>query len=507
MAILGTLVKQGLALSQKLQLDDKSAEEKQHAQLRQLLQKARKTSFGIYYNFDRMLQSENFLHAFRDQVPIHDYDAMANRWWNQQQVNPDITWPGKPEYFALSSGTTSKSKRIPITDDFIQSIRDVGREMVIRLPNYEFSEALFESEILMLSSSAQLQDHQKGHQEGEISGINVSNFPGWYDLFYRPGKKIASIDDWDERVQRIVEEAPDWNIGALAGIPSWLLEVLKAIIKHHKLDTIHDIWPNLTAYASGGVAFETYRNDFNRLCKRPLTVLDTYLASEGFFAFTATPGSMSMRLALEHGYYYEFVPFDSLGVDERGNLLSHPMVCHIGEVELDQEYVLLISSCAGAWRYQIGDTIKFTDLDQPEIRITGRTKFFLNVVGSQLSEEKLDEAVLKLSEAEGISINEYSVGALKNENGDYIHQWVIVSDDEPQKDLAQPLDEILQSLNKNYAVARGKALKGISVKCIPKSTYHAYLASIKKKGGQVKTPKVMKEGRMEEYLEFIQNKG
>ncbi len=504
MAILGTLVKQGLALSQKLQLDDKSAEEKQRTQLRQLLQKAHKTAFGLYYNFDRMLQSENVIQAFREQVPMHDYDAMANRWWHQQQVNPDITWPGKPDFFALSSGTTSKSKRIPITDDFIQSIRDVGREMVMHLPNYEFPEALFESEILMLSSSAQLQDHQKGHQEGEISGINVSNFPGWYDLFYRPGKEIASIDDWDERVQRIVEEAPDWNIGALAGIPSWLLEVLKEIIRHHQLDTIHDIWPNLTAYASGGVAFETYRKDFDRLCKRPLTVLDTYLASEGFFAFTATPGSMSMRLALEHGYYYEFVPFDARGVDEHGNLLTNPTVCHIGEVELDQEYVLLISSCAGAWRYQIGDTIKFTALDPPEIRITGRTKFFLNVVGSQLSEEKLDEAVLKLSEAEGISINEYSVGAMKNENGDYIHQWVIVSDDEPQKDLAQPLDEILQSLNKNYAVARGKALKDLSVKCIPKSTYHSYLASTKKKGGQVKTPKVMKAEQIGEFLRFIE---
>ncbi len=173
----------------------------------------------------------------------------------------------------------------------------------------------------MLSSTANLKEHNRGHLEGEISGINVSNFPGWYDMFYRPGKEIASIDSWDERLQRIVQEAPKWNIGAIAGIPSWVLLMLQEIVKAHKLNHIHEIWPNLTVYASGGVAYETYRQGFDKICAHPLTIIDTYLASEGFFSFGNRPGSMSMELALSHGYFYEFIPFDERGVDGQGNLL------------------------------------------------------------------------------------------------------------------------------------------------------------------------------------------
>jgi len=209
---------------------------------------------------------------------------MDNDWWQQQRQFPDITWPGKPDFFALSSGTTGKSsKRIPITQDFTQSMHDVGTSMIKELPNYDFPESLFESEILMLSSSANLSEGSQGHLEGEISGINVSNFPNWYDVFYRPGKDIAKMDDWEERIAKMVEEAPSWDIGAIAGIPSWVLIMLKEIVQKHELKNLHEIWPNLAVYASGGVAFETYRKDFNKLMGREIQYMDTYLASEGLF--------------------------------------------------------------------------------------------------------------------------------------------------------------------------------------------------------------------------------
>lgn len=505
MALLGTIVKAGISLNQKLHFGNKQAPELQEEQLRKLLDQAKKTAFGKYYGFRQMLMAEDVVAAFRQEVPIHDYRQMHERWWCQQQKYPDITWPGRPHFYALSSGTTGKSsKRIPVTDDFLQSIRSVGSSLVGAVPNFDFPKELFEKEILMLSSTANLNAHNRGHLEGEISGINVSNFPGWYDLFYRPGKEIASIDDWDDRIRRIVEEAPNWDIGVIAGIPSWVLLMLQEIIRAYRLKNIHELWPNLMVYASGGVAFETYREAFDKLSGRPLAILDTYLASEGFFAYTARPGTLSMELALSHGYFYEFIPFDERGVDACGNLLAQPESHLIGEVQPDQEYVPVISTCAGAWRYVIGDTIKFTSIEPYEIRISGRTKFFLNVVGSQLSEEKMDAAIVAVSRSMGVEINEYSVAAMKKGDHEYIHQWVVVSDDTlSAMDFGRRLDRHLKEANKNYAVARSKALTGVRVKVISKAAYHHYLEAEKKKGGQVKTPKVMPEERMEKWLRHV----
>ena len=507
MTLIGSLIKKGIELNRVFQSDLKPAQHQQETQLKALLEKAKDTAFGKYYGFESLVRADDIRKAFKSEVPIFDYQSMHEGWWKKQQKYPDITWPGKPEFFALSSGTTGKtSKRIPITKDFLQSMRDVGQSLIKDLPNFDFPESLFESEILMLSSSANLIKHEEGHLEGEISGINVSNFPGWYDLFYRPGKSIAAIPDWDERVRCIVKEAPHWNIGAIAGIPSWVLLMMKEIVKHYDVKNIHEIWPNLTVYSSGGVAFETFRKDFEAITARPLTIIDTYLASEGFFSYTARADTLSMKLALAHGYYYEFIPFDERGVDEMGSLLEEPETHVIEDVVTDQEYVLVVSTCAGAWRYMIGDTIKFTSLDPHEILITGRTKFFLNVVGSQLSEEKLDEALLKVCDEMEITINEYSVGAIRNEEGDYIHQWVVVTDAEPdEQEVSRRLDDNLKEANKNYRGARSKALKGLSVMAITKAQYYAYLDAAKKKGGQVKTPKVMDEEKMKDFLVFIQS--
>jgi hypothetical protein len=506
MGLLGSIVKTGIELNQKFSFENEAPQKQQETQLRALLEKAKDSSFGKYYGFSELLQSDDLTNVYKNTIPIFDYHQMHDQWWKQQLKFEDITWPGKPNFFALSSGTTGKSsKRIPITSDFLQSMKDVGASQVKSLPDFNFPEELFESEILMLSSSANLSKHENGHLEGEISGINVSNFPDWYETFYRPGKEIAAISNWDERLKKIVEEAPDWNIGVIAGIPSWVLLMLKEIIDYHQLDTIHDIWPNLTVYASGGVAFETFRSDFNQITKRPLTVLDTYLASEGFFAFTARPNTMNMQLALHHGYYYEFVPFDDRGVDEHGNLLDKPCSLSIDQVALDQEYVLIVSTCAGAWRYQIGDVIKFTSLDPIEIKITGRTKFFLNTVGSQLSEEKMDKAMIHVAENLNITVNEYMVAAMKDsDTEEYYHQWVIVSESNvDDAAFKQELDKNLKAANKNYKVARNKALKDVKLLSISKSSYYDFLEKVKKKGGQIKTPKVMTENKMRKLLNLI----
>jgi hypothetical protein len=504
MPIVGSLIKTALDLNSKLRSLPEDARQVQLEQLQGLLEKSKTTSFGTYYGFSQALAAEDLMAAFQAQVPIHDYNKLHQRWWKQQQDFPGITWPGQPKYFALSSGTTGKtSKRIPVTDDMLASFRAVGQSQIASLANFDIPADFFEKDILMLGSSADLSEH-KQHLEGEISGINSLNIPGWFDSFYKPGKEIAQISDWDERVAAIAAAAPDWDVVAIAGIPSWVRMMLIKIIEVHQLETIHDLWPNLRIYASGGVAFAPHRKSFEKLLAEPLTIMDTYLASEGFFAFTARPDTMSMQLAVEHGIFYEFIPFDERGFDEAGQLLDDPLVLHLGEVEEGQDYALLVSTPAGAWRYLIGDTIKFTDLSRYEMVISGRTKYFLNVVGSQLSEEKLNDGIEQLSDELGVEINEFAVAAIK-EDGEYLHQWVLgTNEDIDEKAAAKSLDKLLQDLNKNYKVARSKALKAVRVKAVRPTQLYSWLEARKdKKGGQIKMPKVMKEKMMLNLLKHL----
>ncbi len=504
MALMGSIIKKALDLNQQFQTLPADGEALQRQQLRSLLEKASSTAFGKYYGFDAILQADDPVAVFQQELPIHDYGAIHRGWWRQQQNLPDITWPGRPRYFALSSGTTSQtSKRIPVTDDMLKSFRTVGQAQAAALANYDLPAEYFEKDVLMLSSSADLTPH-KQHLEGEISGINSANIPNWFERFYKPGKAIAKIDDWDQRVAAIVKKAPDWDVVAVAGIPSWVRLMLQRIVEAYKLRTIHEIWPDFSIYASGGVAFEPHRKSFEVLLDRPLIIMDTYLASEGFFAFTARPGTLAMRLAIAQNMFYEFIPFDERGFDEAGNLRSEPEVLHIGQVEENQEYALVVSTPAGAWRYFLEDTIRFTDLDKYEMVITGRTKYFLNVVGSQLSEEKLNRGIQELADGYGMEINEFGVAAVK-ESGEYIHQWVIGTEAAvDERELADRLDKILQKSVKNYAVARQKALREVRVKATPAEELYAWLESRKQKGGQIKFPKVMKADTMRELLEFLE---
>lgn len=502
MPIIGGLIKKAIELTQAFNEQDRPIH-LQGQQLKKLLQKASSTAFGQYYGFAFLSETEDPIQAYQAAVPIFDYDQMRH-WWEQQQKYPHITWPGKPDFFALSSGTTGKeSKRIPVTDDMLQSFRNVSLAQVQSLQNFDLPPTFFEKQILALGSSTDLQPY-KGHLEGEISGINASNAPDWFDFFYKPGKEIAQINDWDQRLAAIVKAAPNWDIGALAGIPSWILMMLKAIIKRHHLSSIHELWPDLQVYTTGGVAFEPYRESFEALFDRKVQYMDTYLASEGYFAFNARPGTDAMQLALQQGMFYEFVPFDETGFDDAGHLLADPVVKTIEEVEEEKDYALLVSTPAGTYRYMIGDTVKFTDVARGEILITGRTKYFLNVVGSQLSEEKLNQAIQQLSRELGVAINEFSVAALKDENDHYYHHWILGTDEaiEPHR-ATELLDQFLKELNKNYRIARSKALKYIQLQQIPKEGFYEWLEVNKKKGGQIKVPKVMTAEKMQEFVSFL----
>ncbi|QLG44997.1 GH3 family domain-containing protein [Costertonia aggregata] len=507
MAILGNIIK-GIIHASDMVSPDLNAVKQQKQVLKDLLESAQNTQFGKQYQFDKILLAEKTEKDFRAKVPFFDYDQIRKKWWHLvHKGEENITWPGKPDYFALSSGTTGKtSKRIPVTNAMIKSIRKAGIQQVLALRNFDLPSDFFEKEIMMLGSSTDLEEHNDA-LEGEISGISASNIPFWFQNYYKPGNEIAKIDDWDKRVQHIAEKAKEWDIGALSGIPSWMELMLQKVIEHHNAKNIHEIWPNLQVYTSGGVAFGPYEKSFNALLGKPITVIDTYLASEGFMAFQQRPETGAMKLVTNNGIYFEFIPFKPEYIQSDGSLVQDAPSLTIAEVELHQDYVLVISTVAGAWRYLIGDTIEFTDIDRAEIKITGRTKFFLNTVGSQLSVNKLNDAVKHLEQKYDIQIPEYTLCANRIED-DFYHSWYLgTSSKIDETQLAIALDDFLKHANKNYKVARSKALEGVKVNTILPSVFYDWNAANKKKGGQVKMERVMGEERFAEWKEFADNQG
>ncbi len=508
MPIIGSIIKGIIDLSDTFN-GDRNPVKEQREVLLHLLKTAKNTQFGKHFHLDQLVQADDVEKAFAEAIPYFDYNSLNAQWWHKlHEGESNVTWPGSPDYFALSSGTTGKeSKRIPVTAAMIDAIRAAGIKQVGALANFDFDPDFFEKEIMMLGSSTNL-SKENGHLEGEISGISASRIPFWFRGYYKPGEEIAKIADWDEKVDHIAENAGQWDIGALSGIPSWMELMLQKVIERHNLKNIHDIWPNLQVFTSGGVAFPPYEKSFKALLGKPVTVIDTYLASEGFMAFGTRPETDAMRLVTDNGIYFEFVPMNPDYINEDGSIVQDAPVFTLAEVEEGQDYILIISTVSGAWRYLIGDTITFTDVSKAEIKITGRTKFFLNVVGSQLSVNKMSDAVQELEGHFDIKIPEFTLSAKRNpdDNDEFYHYWYLGTEAKvDDKQLAETLDESLKDANKNYKVARSKALKGVIVKTINPEIFYDWNAANKKKGGQVKMEKVMGEEKFKEWEEFVKN--
>src|SRR5690554_5387172 len=505
MAILGSIIKTAIDLRDAI-VSEKSQVESQKEVLKNLLEKAKDTAFGKYYGFSKILEAEDIQKEFSKKVPYFDYHQMEEKWWVKTQEGlEDITWPGVPTYFARSSGTTGKtSKKIPVTDEMVEAIRNAGIKQVGALANFDVQSDFYDKEIMMLGSSTNLEE-QNQFLEGEISGISASNIPFWFRGYYKPGEEIAQMENWDEKVETIAKRARDWDIGAISGIPSWVELMLKKVMEYNGAKNIHVIWPNLKVYTTGGVAFQPYEKSFNQLLAHPIIIIDTYLASEGFLAFQNRPDTTSMKLVTDNGIYFEFVPFHPKYILENGSISQDAPSLSLSEVKPNTDYVLIISTVLGAWRYLIGDTIAFTDVENAEIKITGRTKFCLNVVGSKQTVNNMEVALREMEEKVDIKIPEFTLQAVKIK-GDFHHHWYMGTDTgDDENEIAEALDICLKSANKKYEVARSKALKGVKVTTVNPEIFHGWNAKNKKKGGQVKMEKVMDEEKFKKWESFVKS--
>lgn len=507
MAILGSIIKRAIDLRGRIP-QRRSTYKRQIKELRKLLLKAQNTAFGQEYQFDKMLLEADPISAFQKTVPVFDYQSMYDKWW-KRSLNGEayITWPGTIKYFALSSGTSEQaSKHIPVTKEMIKSIQRGTLKQILSTVHYDLPKEIYEKRILMVGGSTNLNFNGK-YYSGDLSGITTGTQPKWFQNFTLPGKQIRNISNWEDKLHDIVVNAKSWDVGFICGVPAWIQILFERIIKHYNVKTVHDVWPNLRIFVHGGVAITPYKSSLEKLTAFPLIYCDTYMASEGFFAYQERPNEeQGMKLLYDNKVFFEFIPFTEEFFDNEGNLKSaHPSVLDISEVKLDQEYVIVITNCAGAWRYIVGDTIRFTDLRRCEIIVTGRTKHFLSMCGEHLSVDNMNRAIKLTADELGIEINEFCVAGVPYENL-FAHHWYVGVDKMvDEKILREKIDKHLKELNDDYKVERTAALKEIIITALPDETFLGFLASKNKLGSQHKFPRVLKGKIYDEWLAFLEN--
>ncbi|MCX6279555.1 MAG: GH3 auxin-responsive promoter family protein [Bacteroidetes bacterium] len=505
MPILGSLIRKAYELRQfpiDIRFIDPAVE--QRRVLRRLLNSARNTAFGETYNFGKIIGSINFIEEFRSQVPVHDYSSIFKNWW-YRSLNGEafVTWPGRVKYFALTSGTSeTSSKHIPVTSDMLRAIQRASVRQLVSTTKYDFPDEFYEKGILMIGGSTHLL-YNGTYYQGDLSGITAKNIPFWFQHFYKPGRRISREQEWSVKLNEIIRNARSWDIGIIVGVPAWIQIMMEKIIDFYNVKTIHDIWPNLAAYVHSGVSFEPYIRSFENLLQRPILYNESYLASEGYIAYQRPGNRKSMEMILDNGIFFEFIPFNESNFDAEGDMKPNPETLTISEVEEGKEYALLLSTCAGAWRYLIGDTIKFISREKCEIALTGRTKQFISLCGEHLSQDNLNRAIGMLQEELHVKISEFAITGIRCGNL-FAHHWYLGTDNSLDPELAaRKLDEYLKVLNDDYRVERIEAIKEVTAEVLPLQAFLDWMKISGKEGGAYKFPRVLKSSQREQWESFI----
>ena len=504
MKFVGRLVKQTAELEYKRSLKKDESFGLQIDTLLQLIKTSKRTELGKAYEFSKILANTGIIESFQNQVPIQNYDEFYETWLHQTIAGKkNVIWPSKINYFALSSGTTgSPSKQIPVSKQMIKSFQKTSLKQIVTLCQLNLDAEFFQKQVLLIGGSSKLTKIQKRY-EGDLSGILKKHTKKIATPFTKPSKRISDIKDWNKKLEQIVKEAPKWDIGIIAGIPSWCILVLEEIVKKYELHTIHDLWPNLKVYIHGGIFMEPYEKRFTNICHTPLYQFDTYLASEGYFAYQLDEKEKVMRLLIDNGVFFEFIPFNAHYFDSEGNLMDKYKALTIQEVEEGIDYAMIITTNAGLWRYQLGDTIRFTNVDKREIKITGRTKQYLSLAGEHLSLDNIRVGLTEVSKELNVVIEEFTVFA-SEENSN--HTWYIGTDKSiSEESLQWSIDKHLSLLNDDYKSARKNTLKAPTIEVISSELFYKYLASVGKLGAQNKFPRILRKEQKINWLEFLKN--
>lgn len=484
------------------QIKRQRAIQSQRKTLKILITEAKKTIFGLEHEFSKILEADDMYKAFR-KIPIASYLEMKPYWNRAFQGEKNVVWPGTVSYFALSSGTTdATSKYIPVSKRMLKNINKASVKQLFQIARTDLPKDYFTKNYLFVGGSTDL-EFNGNNFAGDLSGITTGNIPVWMRRFSKPEPHIRNQKEWEHKVNMMVERAPHWDIAMIAGVPAWIQLLFERIIQTYKLKTIHDMWPHLCVYVHGGVSFKPYKHSFEKYLAKPLKYFETYLASEGFIAFQTKENNKGMRLVFRNGIFYEFIPFNSNNFDSNGEILPNPEVCNLEEVQKEVDYAIVISTCSGAWRYILGDTVRFVDLEKFEIVVTGRTKHFLSLCGEHLSIDNMNAAISSLSQELEVDISEFTVKGIAKE-GSYGHHWYLACDKELDETVVKErLDELLTELNDDYRVERKFALSTLNLTLLPKEVFLNWMEERGKLGSQNKFPRVMNDVLYADWVQFV----
>ncbi|QFG54288.1 GH3 auxin-responsive promoter family protein [Chryseobacterium sp.] len=454
---------------------------------------AENTEYGQIHGFS----SISSYNDFKDRVPVVAYEDFEPYIERARKGEKDVFWPGQIKQFAKSSGTTNaKSKFIPISDESLDQCHfKAGKDLLSIYANNHPDNTLFLNKNLRLGGSAELyQDFNT--KFGDLSAIMIENLPFWVEITTTPSKKTSLMSEWESKLKAIVTEVRNEDVGSLTGVPSWMLVLLQRILADTGLRSISELWPNLEVFFHGGISFKPYREQYRSIIGKDINYYEIYNASEGFFGIQDQSGSDEMLLMLDYGIFYEFIPMDRFNPDD---LQAIPLE----QVEIGKNYAIVITTNGGLWRYLIGDTVKFTSLSPFRIKISGRTKHYINAFGEELMIDNVEAALEKACEATQASVSDYTGAPVFMKDGQSgAHEWIFEFCNAPRDmDLFREVfDNHLKSINSDYEAKRYNNMtlsKPIIHVARPK-LFYSWMSERGKLGGQNKVPRLSND---REYIE------
>ena len=457
--------------------------------LKKLIGAARYTEFGQRYAFDDLINYEDF----KKRIPVHTYEQLFPYIERLMRGEQNILWPSEVKWFAKSSGTTNaRSKFIPVTSEALEDCHFKGGKDLysIFINNYPDTK-IFSGKGLGVGGSYRVNEYDptSSSHYGDVSAVIMQNLPPWAEFIRTPSLEVALMDNWEEKIEKLARETARVDVTQIAGVPTWTVLLLQHIVELEKKNSILDVWPNLEVFFHGAVAFKPYKNLFKSLIPSDrMKYWETYNASEGFFGIQDQKDSEDLLLMLDYGVFYEFIPMEELDKE-------YPDAIALQDVELGKNYAMVITTNAGLWRYNIGDTIKFTSKSPYRIRISGRTKHFINAFGEEVIIENAETAITAACEQTGAVIDNFTAAPIyleKSKRGG--HEWIIEFKIQPTdlSKFSDVLDSTLRKVNSDYDAKRAHdiALVAPIVRSVASGTFYNWMKRRGKLGGQNKVPRL-----------------
>ncbi|SHF44105.1 GH3 auxin-responsive promoter [Flavobacterium fontis] len=480
----------------QIELFLKYPNEVQEDLLLNLIRNCEETVVGKKYDFASVKSYQTFI----DRVPVSSYEDLEPMIEETRKGYQNIFWHSPIKWFAKSSGTTNaKSKFIPVSNEALEDCHYKGSKDLLAMYLHNNPDSgLFLGKSLRLGGSSQIYANNNTYF-GDLSAILIENMPLWAEFSSTPSNKTSLMSEWETKLAAIIQETKNENVTSFAGVPSWMLVLINRMLHEEGKTNLLELWPNLEVYFHGGVSFEPYREQYQKIIpKAEFKYYEIYNASEGFFAIQDQNFSSDLLLMLDYGIFYEFIPMDTFGT-------SAQKIVRLAEVERDKNYAVVITTNSGLWRYMIGDTVRFTSLNPYRIRVSGRTKHFINVFGEELMVENTDRALAETCKQLQCEIKDYTVAPIfmqDKEKG--AHEWMIEFAQKPEsiETFAKLLDETLQSLNSDYEAKRynNMTLNPLKVNVARENLFYDWLKERNKLGGQNKIPRLSNQ---RDYLEQL----